>query len=363
MIDFEEVLNENNLRLNPLSVRTLQVNITKLCNQACRHCHVDASPKRTEKMSSEGIDACLSLLRREPSIEVLDITGGAPELHPEFDRFVCEARTLHKSVIVRHNLTVTFDGNPQTGEEKKYLPKFFAEQGVEVVSSLPYFQEYYTDKQRGRGVFEKSIQGIRLLNEQGYGRDPNLRLHLVYNPVGTFLPGPQASLEKQYKTELQDRFGLVFNSLFTITNMPIHRFQRQLEHLGQYEEYMEKLLGAFNPAAAEGVMCRSLISVSHDGKLYDCDFNQMLDLPIRAALDENSRPMNIFTLEIGALMKRQIAFDRHCFGCTAGAGSSCGGATVSFSAPSQPFDGPVEGSVGGPVGGPTDVVGRGDENR
>src|SRR5262245_15281500 len=228
---FKETLTRRSLDLAPISVETLQVNVTRLCNQACHHCHVDASPKRTEQMSRVTVDRCLEILAKHPSIAKLDITGGAPELNPHFDYFVESARRLNKHVMVRHNLTVTIDGNPQTGESKRYLPEFFARQQVEVISSLPYYQEFFTDKQRGNGVFKKSLESLRLLNEQGYGKsggahDVGLKLNLVYNPVGAFLPASQEGLERQFKKELEAKFGVVFNSLFTITNMPINRFKK-----------------------------------------------------------------------------------------------------------------------------------------
>jgi radical SAM/Cys-rich protein len=322
---FEEKLAQHGLDLAPLGVETLQVNVTRLCNQACHHCHVDASPKRTEQMSRETVDRCLEILARNPAITKLDITGGAPELNPHFDYFVEAARGLSKHVMVRHNLTVTIDGNPQTGERKRYLPEFFARHRVEVISSLPYFQEYFTDKQRGNGVFKKSVESLLLLNEQGYGKPDGrgLTLNLVYNPVGAFLPAPQEGLERQFKKELEAKFGVVFNGLFTITNMPINRFKKDLERLGAYDEYMTRLVNSFNPAAARGVMCRSLISVGHDGRLYDCDFNQMLDLN----LSEESGG-TIFDFDLDRLLGRKIIFDQHCYGCAAGAGSSCGGATA-----------------------------------
>ncbi|MGE0132599.1 MAG: arsenosugar biosynthesis radical SAM (seleno)protein ArsS [Blastocatellales bacterium] len=318
---FEEKLAQNELDLAPLSVETLQVNVTRLCNQACHHCHVDASPKRTEQMSRATVDRCLEILERHPAITKLDITGGAPELNPHFDYFVEAARKLGKRVMARHNLTVTLDGNPQTGESKLYLPEFFARHQVEVISSLPYYQEFFTDKQRGNGVFKKSVESMRMLNEQGYGKPGSgLTLNLVYNPVGAFLPAPQESLERQYKKELEAKFGLVFNSLFTITNMPINRFRKDLERLGAYDEYLTRLINAFNPAAAQGVMCRSLVSVGHDGRLYDCDFNQMLDLSLPG--------QTLHDFDLDKLLGRKIIFDQHCYGCTAGAGSSCGGATA-----------------------------------
>jgi radical SAM/Cys-rich protein len=271
-------------------------------------------------MSRATVDRCLEILEAHPTIAKLDITGGAPELNPHFDYFVERARALGKHVMARHNLTVTLDGNPQTGESKRYLPEFFAQHQVEVISSLPYYQEFFTDKQRGNGVFQKSIASMRLLNEQGYGKaDGDLQLNLVYNPVGAFLPAPQESLERQYKRELESKFGVTFDSLFTITNMPINRFKKELQRLGTYDDYLTKLVNAFNPSAASGVMCRSLLSVGHDGRLYDCDFNQMLDLRLPETIDE---------FDLRSLSQRKIIFGEHCYGCTAGAGSSCGGATA-----------------------------------
>jgi radical SAM/Cys-rich protein len=333
--DFNRLLDERRLALPPLSVDTLQANITKLCNQVCRHCHVDASPSRTEKMSRAGIEKLVEILARHAQVTKLDITGGAPELHPDFDWLVIEARKLGKHVMARHNLTVQLDGNPVTKESKEYLPEFYARHRVEVISSLPYYQEFFTDSQRGKGVFEKSLEALRRLNAQGYGREGSgLVLNLVYNPVGPYLPAAQAVLEADYKRELRSKFGIVFNGLFTITNMPINRFRQHLEKSGQYEAYMDKLLAAFNPAAAQGVMCRSIISVGWDGTLYDCDFNQMLEMPVTVRPErsgvsrEVEGPATIFDFDFDALMQRAIRFDSHCLGCTAGAGSSCGGVTA-----------------------------------
>ena len=321
--DFAARIEQHDLDLTPLTVDILQVNLTKLCNQACRHCHVDSSPARTEALSRDGVEQLVEILRAHPQISALDVTGGAPELHPDFDWLVQQCSALGCTVMVRHDLTVTFDGNPQTGKDMHYLPAFFAEHRCEVVSSLPYYQEFFTDKQRGSGVFQKSIEGIRQLNALGYGQaDSDLKLNLVYNPVGPYLPAPQPQLEADYKRELKQRFGLVFNNLFTITNMPINRFSLHLKKSGQYEEYMDKLLAAFNPGAAEGVMCRNLISVDHEGRIYDCDFNQMLDMPVDGAVG------SIFEFDYDKLLQRRIKFAAHCFGCTAGAGSSCGGATA-----------------------------------
>lgn len=324
--DFRQVLGAHGLALPPLAVQTLQVNITKLCNQVCRHCHVDASPTRTESMARETVVRLVAILREAPQITTLDITGGAPELHPDFEWLVEQAVALGRHVMVRHNLTVTFDGHPQTKASKDHLPAFFARHRCEVVSSLPYYQEYFTDAQRGSGVFQKSIAGLQRLNALGYGvPGSGLVLNLVYNPVGPYLPAAQAVLEADYQRELHDRFGIVFNQLYTITNMPINRFALHLRKSGQYGDYMDKLLAAFNPGAAQGVMCRSLISVGHDGTLYDCDFNQMLGMAVAGA---QGRPATVFDFDGAALLQRDIRFGPHCLGCTAGAGSSCGGATA-----------------------------------
>lgn len=324
--NFEALLKQHNIKLAPRSIDTLQVNLTRLCNQVCRHCHVDSSPTRTEMLSSEGIVKCLEILEQHPQITKLDLTGGAPELHPSFDEFVEQAVAMGKHVMVRHNLTVQSDGNPQTGESKEYLPRFFAQNRVEVISSLPYYQAYFTDAQRGAGVFGKSITGLQRLNAEGYGiEDSGLLLNLVYNPVGPYLPPAQKNLEADFKLELDTKYGLKFNQLYTITNMPINRFKLHLEHSGQYEAYMERLTASFNPAAAEEVMCRSLISVDYDGRVYDCDFNQMLALQ---ANGKRGLGLSIFDFDFNETLERQIRFADHCLGCTAGSGSSCGGATA-----------------------------------
>ena len=324
--NFEALLKQHNIKLAPRSIDTLQVNLTRLCNQVCRHCHVDSSPTRTEMLSSEGIVKCLEILKQHLQITKLDLTGGAPELHPSFDKFVEQAVAMGKHVMVRHNLTVQSDGNPQNGESKEYLPRFFAQNRVEVISSLPYYQAYFTDAQRGAGVFGKSIKGLQRLNAEGYGiEDSGLLLNLVYNPVGPYLPPAQKNLEADFKLELNAKYGLKFNQLYTITNMPINRFKLHLEHSGQYEAYMEKLMASFNPAAAEEVMCRSLISVDYDGRVYDCDFNQMLTLQ---ANGKRGQELSIFDFDFNETLERQIRFADHCLGCTAGSGSSCGGATA-----------------------------------
>ena len=297
-------------------IDTLQVNVGKLCNQACKHCHVDASPARTEIMPRDVVDACLRVLT-DFGIKTLDITGGAPELNRDFRYFVTKARNIGANVIVRHNLTVMFEPG-QTD-----LPEFFAENRVEVVSSLPYFLASKTDSQRGAGVFDKSIEALKRLNSVGYGVEDALTLNLVYNPVGAFLPPFQAAIEADFKRELSDRYGIVFNQLFTITNMPIARFLDWLRRSGNYERYMTKLVNAFNPATIPGLMCRNLISVDWTGRLFDCDFNQMLDI----AVDE-TLPQTIFDFDLFKLAGRRIEVADHCYGCTAGAGSSCGGAVA-----------------------------------
>jgi radical SAM/Cys-rich protein len=314
---FEEKLKAHSLELRSSAVETLQVNLGKLCNQACKHCHVDAGPKRTEVMSRETVEQVITTLRNF-RFPVLDITGGAPELNPCFRHLTAEARALGTHVMVRHNLTVMFE------PEQEDLPEFFREHQVEVVSSLPYFLEQQTDAQRGHGVFEQSINALRRLNEAGYGIDGNhLVLNLVYNPVGAFLPPPQNSIEADFKRELKSRYGISFNRLYTITNMPIKRFLEYLRRSGNEERYMRKLVEAFNPNAVEGLMCRNLLSVDWTGRLYDCDFNQMLELGVSAEL-----PQTISDLEPKRFARRRIVTGPHCFGCTAGAGSSCGGSTV-----------------------------------
>ncbi len=323
-MEFQATLSHHQLYLPPLSIDTLQVNLGKLCNQACRHCHVDAGPKRTETMSRVAIDRCLDILHAYPQIKVLDITGGAPELNDDFEYFVTEAKTPGKHVMVRHNLTVTLDPHPVSGKTMEHLPEFFCEHQCEVVSSLPYFLEHETDAQRGKGVFAKSLESMKRLNAVGYGREgTGLCLDLVYNPVGAYLPPSQQAIERQFKEELEKRYGLLFNNLYVMTNMPINRFRHFLERAELYEEYMERLVNAFNPAAAEGVMCRSLLSVGYDGTLYDCDFNQMLEWTVN-----HGAPSTIWDFDFDRLLQRQIVFGSHCFGCTAGPGSSCGGAVV-----------------------------------
>jgi radical SAM/Cys-rich protein len=294
---------------------TLQINVGRKCNQACRHCHVDAGPLRTEVMPDDVVDACLDVLARAPRLHTLDVTGGAPELHPRFREIVVRARALGRHVIVRHNLTVQLEPGQHD------LPEFFAAQGVEVVSSLPHYTREATDRQRGRGVYEASLGALRRLNELGYGRGAGLTLTLVSNPVGAFLPPRQEDLERDTHAYLAAEHGLVFDRLFTITNMPISRFAAWLRQAGLHDTYMDRLEAAFNAATLPGLMCRTLVSVGYDGRLYDCDFNQMLDLGLA-----NGGPPTIFGLDPAALDGRLVRTEDHCLGCTAGAGSSCGGA-------------------------------------
>jgi radical SAM/Cys-rich protein len=303
--------------LRAASISVLQMNLGKRCNQACRHCHVDAGPDRREVMTPDVVDACLRFLEAS-DIPTLDITGGAPEMHPAFRDIVRRARAAERHVMDRCNLTIT--------QLPSYvdLPDFLAEHHVEVVASLPSFAARQTDAQRGSGVFEASIASLRRFNELGYGVDGSgLLLHLVTNPVGAFLPAPQAALELDWKRELQRRYGVTFNRLYTITNMPISRFLQFLLDSGNLQGYMDRLTDAFNPAAIDGLMCRYTLSVGWDGRLYDCDFNQMLEL---GTADEVSR--TIFDATAAALAGRRIVVGPHCYGCTAGAGSSCGGATT-----------------------------------
>ena len=311
---FAQKLSDHGISLHATRVEILQVNVGKLCNQACKHCHVDASPKRTEIMEHKTAERVVAAVKRF-QIPVLDITGGAPELNPSFRYLVTEARSRGTHVIVRHNLTVAFEPGQQD------LPEFFKANEVEVVSSLPYFLEEQTDAQRGRGAFEKSIESLRRLNRVGYGMTgSDLILNLVYNPVGAFLPPSQTAIESDFKRELLVRYSIYFNRLFTITNMPINRFLEFLRRTGNEERYMRKLVDAFNPATIDGLMCRNLVSVDWQGRLYDCDFNQMLDMQVSAEL-----PQTIADFDPVRFAHRPITTGVHCFGCTAGTGSSCGG--------------------------------------
>lgn len=297
-------------------IEILQVNLGKLCNMTCSHCHVDAGPDRREIMEPPEIEACIDVLKQHPQITTLDLTGGAPEMNPQFRRIVSEARKLNRHVIDRCNLTILL------AKGFEYLPEFLAENQVEIIASLPCYLEENTDSQRGEGAYSKSIQALLKLNELGYGKpDSGLTLTLVYNPTGQTLPPDQQQLESDYRRELEQRFSIVFNRLFTITNMPVSRYLDYLMRIGEYESYMDTLVGAFNPAAIDGLMCRNTLSVSWDGRLYDCDFNQMLELEVNTSANRS-----IHQFDYEALSKREIILGQHCYGCTAGCGSGCQGA-------------------------------------
>ncbi len=313
---FNEKLEQNGI--NPLrssGINIMQLNLGKMCNQTCKHCHVDAGPDRKEIMKRSTMQLCLDVLKNS-DIDVVDLTGGAPELNPDFRWFVEQLKNLGKHVMVRCNLTIIL-------ANKRFhdLPDFFKMHKVEVVSSLPGFTQDRTDRQRGDGVFEVSIKALQMLNMVGYGQEGSgLVLNLVYNPAGAFLPPSQVALEKEYKMELASRYGIKFNQLFAITNMPINRYLDYLLSSGNYSRYMDKLISAFNPASVQNLMCRNTLSVGWDGYLYDCDFNQMLDLKVSVS---GSQHISDFDFEI--LKNRNIVVKQHCFGCTAGEGSSCGG--------------------------------------
>ena len=312
---FSATLASHGIRdLRRKSPATIQVNVGKLCNQACHHCHVDAGPRRTEQMTLATAERVIEVLAASTRVETLDITGGAPELNPNFAMLVTRARALGRKVIVRCNLTVTLEPGME------WLVDFYRRSTVELVCSLPCYTAENTDRQRGAGVFDKSIAALKQLNAAGFGRG-ELRLDLVYNPIGASLPPPQAELEGQYRDELARNFGIVFDRLLTITNMPIARFANQLSAGGNHSAYMSLLVNHFNPATVDALMCRDLVSVGWNGRLYDCDFNQMLEIPLGGSAS------TIWDVDdVGKLAGESIATGSHCFGCTAGAGSSCGGA-------------------------------------
>lgn len=300
-------------------VDVLQVNLGRYCNLACIHCHVESGPTRTEMMNREMVDAVLRFLASS-NISALDITGGAPELNPNFDYLVESAVGLGRHVMNRCNLTVIFEPG------KDYLPEFFKKHQVELVCSLPCYSQENVDKQRGKGTFDSSIRALQRLNDIGYGQaDGNLILNLVYNPVGPHLPPPQEKLEQDYKRILVENFGIAFNHLYCLTNMPITRYATHLKLRGEYDCYLELLANNFNGATLDQVMCRNLISVGWEGLIYDCDFNQMLNLPIR---DRAGKPLHISSLSIEQVRNHAITVGNHCYACTAGAGSSCGGTLV-----------------------------------
>lgn len=319
LIPFQQKLEESDLYpLKPTGITVFQINVGKMCNQVCKHCHVDAGPDRKEIMTAETMQQCLDVLVANPSLQTVDLTGGAPEMNPNFRWFVEEIIKLDRHIIVRCNLTIIM-------ANKKYhdLPEFYKKHNIEVVSSLPFYNKDRTDKQRGDGVFEDSITALQMLNAVGYGMEgSDLKLNLVYNPAGAFLPPSQHALEKEFKAALKKDFDISFHNLFAITNLPISRFLDYLLQSGNYEKYMEKLIAAYNPAAAANVMCRNTISIGWDGYLYDCDFNQMLEYKV------DCKSKHIKDYNNNNLQNRDIIIGQHCFGCTAGAGSSCGGAVA-----------------------------------
>lgn len=318
MQPFVEKLQLDSDGLQRRALDALQVNMGRYCNLACIHCHVESGPTRTEMISREKIDAVLRFLQ-STDIPTLDITGGAPELHPDFDYLVESARKLGRHVMDRCNLTVIFEPG------KDYLPEFFRRNQVELVCSLPCYSVENVDRQRGKGTFDASIRALQILNQMGYGQPGSgLTLNLVYNPVAPHLPPPQATLETDYKRVLKEQFGIVFDHLFCLTNMPITRYATHLKLRGEYDQYMSLLADSFNAATLDQVMCRNLISIGWDGSVYDCDFNQMLDLPIH---DANGKRLDISSLTTDQLA-RPITVGDHCYACTAGSGSSCGGALV-----------------------------------
>jgi len=313
---FQGKLESADFRLTKGAIEILQVNLGKLCNMTCVHCHVEAGPTKTRENMNRRTAEAVAAYMKNSGIKTLDLTGGAPEMNPNFRYLVTEARQLGIHVIDRCNLTVLF----LPGQED--LGQFLADNDVEIIASLPCYLQENVDKQRGKGAFDESIEALQILNNLGYGKeDSNLTLNLVYNPIGPHLPPDQHGLEKDYKDQLKKDWGVAFNRLYTITNMPITRYAKYLKAVNQYEAYVELLINSFNPATLEGLMCRDTISVGWDGRLYDCDFNQMLDMPLR-----NGKPITIHDVYIWNLEGRRIDTGNHCFGCTAGSGSSCQGA-------------------------------------
>lgn len=311
---FEQYMKTHGIDNKRKSLEIVQLNIGKKCNQACKHCHVEASPSRQEEMTKVTMDRIITLLLKTPSIKRVELTGGAPELNSNFRYLITQLNKLNRDIALRSNLTVFFeDGQVDT-------PSFLKYHGVEIIASLPCYTEGNVDSQRGTGVFNKSISALKLLNNLGYGIKNNLKLNLVYNPQGLGLPGKQVDLEKDYKAVLLKDYGIHFNSLFTITNMAIGNFSRELEANQQLDKYKELLISCFNPSAGNNVMCKTLLSVDYQGNVYDCDFNQMLELP--------KNPINIFNLNSFDEVNEEIIYDNHCFACTAGFGSSCNGALI-----------------------------------
>ena len=314
---FAERLAKNSLPLRHTRTEVLQINVGKLCNLTCVHCHVNAGPKRKEIMTRETVDRVVDWLATT-DIHTVDLTGGAPEMIPDFKYFITRVKDLSppRHIIDRCNLTILLE----PGYED--FAQFLADNDVEIIASMPCYSPGNVNAQRGDGVFDASIKALNLLNSLGYGREPRLPLHLVYNPNGAFLPGPQAELEAEYKTQLREHFGIEFGSLYTITNLPVARFASYLRHNNKLDEYMSVLIDAFNPSTVNGLMCRNTINVSWRGEVFDCDFNQMLGMHWR----RDGEPLHLWDIDPAEVEHREILTAEHCFGCTAGAGSSCGGA-------------------------------------
>jgi radical SAM/Cys-rich protein len=321
---FAEKLGAHSLPLRRARPEIVQVNLGKICNLTCMHCHVNAGPKRKEIMTRETIDRIINWLVKT-DIPTIDLTGGAPEMIPDFRFFIDEVKRLQPSrhIIDRCNLTILLEAGYDG------LGEFLAGNKVEIVASMPCYSAENVNAQRGEGVFDGSIAGLQLLNSLGYGIDPELPLHLVYNPVGAFLPPPQDTLEADYKRELKKHFGIVFNKLYALANLPIGRFASYLRHNDKLAQYMDLLIQTFNPATIDGLMCRNTISVGWRGEVYDCDFNQQLEM--QWSNGGGSKPLFLWDIDPDLLEGREIMTGDHCFGCTAGAGSSCGGAISSFS--------------------------------
>ena len=312
MLCFEDKVEEKDFLYTKENLSTMQINVGKLCNLACTHCHMEAGPNREEVMSKDVIDSCMRVFKRN-CMSTIDITGGAPEMNPDFKYLLSESLKLADKVIVRTNLTILLE------PEYEDLLKIYVDNKIELFASLPCYTEDNTDKVRGKGVFEKSVKVLKILNDLGYGKKDDLVLNLVYNPGGAFLPPKQEVLTEDYRKILKENYDIVFTNLFAITNNPVGRFGESLKRENKYDEYMTLLEEKFNPQAVENMMCRDQVSVSWDGYIYDCDFNQTIDL--------KSESPN-FIKKTDKLNKRKIRVKNHCYACTAGAGSSCGGETI-----------------------------------
>ena len=315
--DFDQSVSDSGLSLTRSRTQILQLNTGKLCNLTCTHCHVNAGPKRKEIITGETIDKILPWFEKT-DIPVLDLTGGTPEMIPDFRRLVETVRSFDKPRRVMDRLNATIINEP--GYE--WVPQFLADNQVEIIASMPCYQPDNVNEQRGDGVFDRSIEAFQQLNELGYGRDPNLTLNFVYNPNGAFLPPEQAKLENDYKVAMKEHFDIEFNSLYCIANMPIARFASYLKRNNQLTDYMALLRESYNPATVEGLMCRDTINVSWEGEVYDCDFNQMMKMPLKGS---DSEQLMVWDIDIEKFINQPIRTANHCFGCTAGSGSSCGG--------------------------------------